>query len=178
MPEFEKSQGFKMKGMSFGNESPLKQSIEVKKGESYKNYLNRAFKETKDPYAQDVGSKKWHASQTKQHAQDAKKTRRGIYKGIKSKISSGLSKVGFSDKAIQSMSRGLTTAKQIGTKIAKSGAGRVVSKFAGPVGVALTAYDAVTTVPKVVKATQKHLKTEAKERSTKSAQTLFRGPKY
>tara|TARA_Y100000593_G_C4122458_1_gene243384 strand:- start:31 stop:531 length:501 start_codon:yes stop_codon:yes gene_type:complete len=161
---------FKMKGFSgFGSESPLKSSIPVKKGESYKNYLDRAFKQSKDPYGKDVGNKEWHAKQTKQHAQDAKKIRRGVYKGIKSKISSGLSKVGFSDKTIQSMSRGLTTVKQFAKRIPK----------VGPAGVAITTATTVYPgVKKVVKATQKKLETEAKERSTKSAQTLFRGPKY
>jgi len=38
----------------------------------------------------------------------------------------------------------------------------VAKRFAGPVGVALTAYDAVKTVPKVVKSTKESLKKQAK----------------
>ena len=161
---------FKMKGFSgFGNESPIKQSIPVKKGESYPNYLKRAFKKTTDPYGGGVGDKKFHAAQTKQHKADAKKTTRLTYKGVKSKVAKVAKKLGASDKTIRSVSRGLTTAKQFAKRIPK----------AGPIGVGITAATtAYPVVKKVVKATQKKLKTEAKERSNKSAQTLFRGPKY
>ena len=38
--------------------SPAKQ-IEPKGGETYKQYLDRAFKGTKDPYAQDVSGRRW-----------------------------------------------------------------------------------------------------------------------
>ena len=161
---------FKMKGFSgFGNESPLNKNIPVGKGESYKSYLDRAFKQSKDPYGGGVGDKKFHADQTKQHKADAKKARRGVYKGVKKKITKVAKKLGASDKTIRSVSRGLTTAKQFAKRIPK----------AGPIGVGITAATtAYPVVKKVVKATQKKLKTEAKERSNKSAQTLFRGPKY
>ena len=56
------------------------------------------------------------------------------------------------------MSRGLTTAKQIGTKIAKSPAGRIISRAAGPVAWGLTAYD----VGKTAKETIPGLKKRAK----------------
>jgi hypothetical protein len=148
--------------------SPLKQ-IPVKKGESYKNYLDRAFKQTKDPYGQDVLSKKGYGTQARQLKQDAKKTTRLTYKGVKSKVAKVAKKLGASDKTIQKASRVLTKGKEFIKRIPK----------AGPIGVGITAATtAYPVVKKVVKATQKKLKAEAKERSTKSAQTLFRGPKY
>lgn len=162
---------FKMKGFSgFGNKSPLKQGIPVKQGESYKNYLDRAFKQTKDPYGQDVLSKRGYSTQARQLKQDAKKTTRGVYKGVKKKIKGTMQKMGASDKTIQKASRVLTKGKQFAKRVPKVGPGGVVAQ-----SVAMAAYPVVK---KVVKATQKKLKTEAKERSTKSAQTLFRGPKY
>ena len=148
--------------------SPLKQ-IPVKKGESYKNYLDRAFKQTKDPYGQDVLDKKGYGAQSKQHKADAKKKTRLTYKGIKNKIKGTMQKMGASDKTIQKASRILTKGKDLLKRTPK----------AGPAGVVITtATTAYPVVKKVVKATQKKLKAEAKERSTKSAQTLFRGPKY
>ena len=54
----------------------------------------------------------------------------------------------------------------------------VGKRFLGPVGVALTAYDIATTIPKVVKATDKSLKSEAKKRGEGEATDLFTGPKY
>jgi len=46
-----------MKRFSGFKNSPLKQGIPPKGSESYPDYLKRAFKETKDPYAQDVHDK-------------------------------------------------------------------------------------------------------------------------
>ena len=160
---------FKMRGFSgFGN-SPLEQSIPVEKGESYKSYLNRAAKKTTDPYFKDVGDKRWHASQTKQHKADAKKKTRLTYKGIKSKVSKYAKKFGASDKTIRNVSQALTKGKEFLKRIPK----------AGPAGAVITATTlAYPVIKKTVEATQKHLKAEAKDRSTKSAQTLFRGPKY
>ena len=89
---------------------------------------------------------------------------------------------GFGPEADKRLADKVNVGRGSKKKVAKKTAGKIVKqvgkRLLGPVGVALTAYDAMATVPKVVKATQKHLKTEAKERSTKSAQTLFRGPKY
>ena len=46
------------------------------------------------------------------------------------------------------------------------GAGKIASRFLGPVGAAVAAYDVVTTAPKVAKATRKSLKKQAKTGQT------------
>ena len=62
------------------------------------------------------------------------------------------------------------TAKKVTKKAVKKGALQIAKqvgkRLLGPVGVALTAYDVVKTIPKVVKATKKSLKKEAKTGST------------
>ena len=132
--------------------SPAKQ-IPVTKGESYKEYLNRAFKETKDPYAQDVLSKKGYGTQARQLKQDAKKTTRSIYKGVKNKITNVAKKFGASDKTIEKASRLLTKGKQFIKRVPK----------AGPVGAAITtATIAKPVIEKVAKETIEGLKERAK----------------
>jgi hypothetical protein len=62
------------------------------------------------------------------------------------------------------------TTKKVAKKAVKKGALQIAKqvgkRLLGPVGVALTAYDVVKTIPKVVKATKKSLKKEAKTGST------------
>ena len=144
---------FKMRGFSgFGN-SPLEQSIPVEKGESYKSYLNRAAKKTTDPYFKDVGDKRWHASQTKQHKADAKKKTRLTYKGVKKNVSKYAKKLGASDKTIEKASRIFTKGKQFFKRIPK----------AGPAAAAITATTLVLpTIKKTAKATVEGLKERAK----------------
>ena len=144
---------FKMKGFSgFGN-SPLKQSIPVNPKESYPDYLKRAFKQTNSPYGRDVGDKRWHASQTKQHKVDAKKKQRAMYKGVKKTVSKYAKKLGASDKTIEKASRIFTKGKQFFKRIPK----------AGPAAAAITATTLVLpTIKKTAKATVEGLKERAK----------------
>ena len=98
------------------------------------------------------------------------------------------SKKAFSDTPKQMAKKGkqvlktsnknfISGTKQV-LKAAKPIVKNVAKRFLGPVGVALTAYDIATTLPKAVKATKKSLRKEAKERASGSATDLFRGPKY
>jgi len=168
-----------MNGFSgFGNESPLNKNIPVKKGESYKGYLDRAFKKTKDPYAQDVLGKKGYATQARQLKQDAKKKTRAVYKGIKKKITNVAKKFGASDKTIEKASRKLTKVKQTGSKMLKTlkytpkQLYKTVGK-AGPAGAAITAAQlAYPTIKKTAKETIKGLK----ERAKKEHETGFKNP--
>jgi len=71
-----------------------------------------------------------------------------------------MSKVG--KKTLKTTTKNIVSAgKQVLSAIPKPVV-NVAKRFAGPVGAGLMAYDAIKTVPKVVKATQKSLKKQAK----------------
>ena len=136
---------FKPKGPK--KKSPVKQQIPTKPGESYKNYISRAFKKSKDPYGKDVMDKRIHAKQTADKV--SKKP---------------VSKVSGTKQALKN------TPKQF-AKRAKY-AGKQLAKRLGPVGAAVTAYEVGKTIPKVTKATKKGLK----ERTKKETETGYKNP--
>ena len=83
---------FKMKGFSgFGNSSPAKQ-IKPVKGETYPKYVKRAFKQSKDPYGQDVLSKKGFKNLTKK-ATTGKITKQIAKTGAKNIVSKVASRI-------------------------------------------------------------------------------------
>ena len=79
------------KELKGAKESPAKQ-IEPKGGETYTQYLDRAFKGTKDPYAQDVSGRKWEGKyegpKTKRSYKKATKkaTKRKVIKKVGGKL--------------------------------------------------------------------------------------------
>jgi hypothetical protein len=124
--------------------SPLKQTpITPKAGETYEKYIDRAFKQSKSPEGRDVLSKKNFYKHRPKSG--------GVYSGMGSK----------------DLSKYRTVAKKgIGWKGILKGAGKMASRFLGPVGAVLTGIEAIQTAPKVVKATKKSLKKQAKTGQT------------
>ena len=89
---------------------------------------------------------------------------------------------GFGPEADKRLSDKVNVGRGSKKKVAKKTAGKIAKqvgkRLLGPVGVALTAYDVIKTIPKVVKATSKSLRKKARKRSEGSATDLFTGPKY
>ena len=78
-------------------------------------------------------------------------------------------------KAKVSKTKQLTkVVKKYVPKIAK----QIGKRLLGPVGLALTAHEVATTIPKATKALQEGLEKEAKKRSKGKATDLFTGSKY
>ena len=177
---------FKMKGFSgFGNKSPLNKNIPVSKGESYSNYLKRAFSQSKDPYGQDVGAKEFYKRSTSgghhhKHTTGPKATQAPKGAQVKAKniapdkrqlqsdakktrrltykgVKSKITKVAKKLGASDKTIRSVSR----GLTTAKQFAKRIPK--AGPIGAAITGASlAYPTIKKTAKATVKELKKRAK----------------
>mgnify|MGYP005821924939 CR=1 FL=1 len=156
MPEFKKSTGYKMKGFSYPGQSPLRQVDPLDLGliDEAKKF-DKGYKATKGTKA---AYKFSTSTKVIPKAKDAvgKKLTNILLKGDKLPAEKIIKKHA-TQKAIKQAAIKKAKKKAI-VKIGK----KVISKFLGPVGVALTAYEVATTIPKVVKATEKSLKKEAR----------------
>ena len=83
---------------------------------------------------------------------------------------------GFGPEADKRLADKVNVGRGSKKKVAKKTAGKIVKqvgkRLLGPVGVALTAYDVVKTIHKVVKATKKRLKKRAKSKNVNTGRKL------
>ena len=136
--------GYKMKGFSGFKESPVKQAIGGGPGEALEHW--QKYKATK----------KVDLATGKKASKKIPKMDMTLNKNLNKAVKKTAKKV--TKKAVKKGA--LQIAKQVGKRLL------------GPVGVALTAYDVATTIPKVSKATQEGLK----ERTKKETETGYSNP--
>jgi len=132
--------------------SPAKQKIPTTGKESYKEYLNRAFKKSKDPYGKDVMDKKgWKKELGKKIS--TKNIKGNPYKGWhpqdikvdKLATRTDLSKVQF-EKKLAKITKTVDPYPNVGKKVLSAGkkVAKVGSKLLGGLAIGATLYDFYT----------------------------------